>query len=415
MKPRRWPKRFWKSGLKMTIDDLKKKIKKLGLTIDGDSGRMLVEWQKVPFSEADRPYWAGLSSIDGVGPNTLPLLISCFGSAKNVLFADKELLTQAGIPVNVSARIVGFYGKSDIKKWFVRALNPEPNINLSFLTPKDKVFPERLLTMAGAPSHLWAWGDKKILNQKRIVAGVGTRKITPYGRSVTEILAEGLAVRGVTVVSGLMYGVDEAAQRTVLKNNGIVIGVWAGGVTGQSLGSRFRLAREIVLNKGVVVSEFSFDKFPFKGTFPSRNRIVSGLAAGVVITEAAVKSGSLITADCALDQGKPVGAVPGPITSPLSEGPNELLKNGATPITNIIDILNMCGFSGEVLGKSLQYLPKNSKEKLILKLLADQNLTVDDLVRNSSFPISEVSETLTSLELSGAVGQVGEEWRATVL
>jgi len=395
----------------MTIDDLKKKIKKLGLTIDGDSGRILIEWKKVPFAETDRPYWAGLSSIDGVGPNALPLLVSCFGSAKEVLFADKELLTQAGLPPNVAARIVGFSGRKDINHWFNQALHPEPNINLSFLTPKDKDFPERLLAMAGGPSHLWVWGDKQILNQKRIVAVVGTRKITPYGRMVTEELAENLAVHGVTVVSGLMYGVDEAAQRAALKSKGIVIGVWAGGITRKSFGSRARLAYEIVSNQGAVVSEFSFDKYPFKGTFPARNRIVSGLAAGVVITEGAVKSGSLITADCALDQGKPVGAVPGPITSGLSEGPNELLKNGATPITNIMDILNMCGFSGKEFGKSVQYLPKNGNEKLILKLLADQNLTVDDLIRKSSLSFSEVSETLTSLELSRAVGQVGEEWR----
>ena len=395
----------------MTIDDLKKKIKKLGLTIDGDSGRVLVEWKKVPFAEADRPYWAGLSSIDGVGPNALPLLVSCFGSAKEVLFTDKGLLEQAGLPINVAARIVGFSGRKDINHWFNQALHPEPNINLSFLTPKDKEFPERLISMAGCPSHLWVWGDKQILNQKRIVAVVGTRKITPYGRMATETLAEGLAVRGVTVVSGLMYGVDEVGQRSALKNKGFVIGVWAGGITRKSFGSRSRLAYEIVSNKGAVVSEFSFDKFPFKGAFPSRNRIVSGLAAGVVITEAAIKSGSLITADCALDQGKPVGAVPGPITSPLSEGPNELLKNGATPVTNVMDILNMCGLTGKDFGEAIQYIPKNENEKLILKLLADQNLTVDDLIRKSSLSVSEVSETLTSLELSGAAGQMGEEWR----
>jgi len=399
----------------MTIDDLKKKIKKLGLTIDGDSGRILIEWKKVPFAEADRPYWAGLSSIDGVGPNTLPLLVSCFGSAKEVLSADRELLKQSGLPISVAARIAGFSGRRDMNNWFNQALNPEPNINLSFLTPKDKEFPERLLAMAGSPSHLWVWGDKQILNQKRIVAVVGTRKITPYGRMATEILAEGLAVRGVTVVSGLMYGVDEAAQRAALKSKGIVIGVWAGGITRKSFGSRARLAYEIVANKGAVVSEFSFDKVPFKGTFPARNRIVSGLSAGVVITEAAVKSGSLITADCALDQGKPVGAVPGPITSPLSDGPNELLKNGATPIINVSDILEMCGFTAKDLGEPISYLPKNENEKLILKLLADQNLTVDDLVRMSSLLIASVSETLTTLELSGVVGQVGEEWRANIL
>ena len=258
-------------------------------------------------------------------------------------------------------------------------------------------------------------GNKEILNQKRIVAVVGTRKITPYGRIVTEDLAGALAVRGVTVISGLMYGVDEIAQRAALKSKGIVIGVWAGGITRKSFGSRARLAYEVVSNNGAVISEFSFDKFPFKGTFPARNRIVSGLAAGVVITEAAIRSGSLITADCALDQGKPVGAVPGAVTSPLSEGPNELLKNGATPITNVADILNMCGFANKGIDNPVLYLPKNDNEKIILKFLADQNLTVDDLVRMSSIPISEVSGTLTSLELSGVVGQIGEEWRANIL
>ena len=399
----------------MTIEDLKKKIKKLGLTVDGDNGRVLIEWKKVPFAESDRPYWAGLSSIDGVGPNSLPLLVSCFGGAREVLFADKELLIQAGLPTNVAIRIVGFPGRNDINKWFYRALNPEPDIKLSFLTPKDKEFPDRLKNMSGSPSHLWVWGNKEILNQKRIVAVVGTRKITPYGRIVTEDLAGALAVRGVTVISGLMYGVDEIAQRAALKSKGIVIGVWAGGITRKSFGSRARLAYEVVSNNGAVISEFSFDKFPFKGTFPARNRIVSGLAAGVVITEAAIRSGSLITADCALDQGKPVGAVPGAVTSPLSEGPNELLKNGATPITNVADILNMCGFANKGIDNPVLYLPKNDNEKIILKFLADQNLTVDDLVRMSSIPISEVSGTLTSLELSGVVGQIGEEWRANVL
>ena len=399
----------------MTIEDLKKKIKKLGLTVDGDNGRVLIEWKKVPFAESDRPYWAGLSSIDGVGPNSLPLLVSCFGGAREVLFADKELLIQAGLPTNVAIRIVGFPGRNDINKWFYRALNPEPDIKLSFLTPKDKEFPDRLKNMSGSPSHLWVWGNKEILNQKRIVAVVGTRKITPYGRIVTEDLAGALAVRGVTVISGLMYGVDEIAQRAALKSKGIVIGVWAGGITRKSFGSRARLAYEVVSNNGAVISEFSFDKFPFKGTFPARNRIVSGLAAGVVITEAAIRSGSLITADCALDQGKPVGAVPGAVTSPLSEGPNELLKNGATPITNVADILNMCGFANKGIDNPVLYLPKNDNEKIILKFLADQNLTVDDLVRMSSIPISEVSGTLTSLELSGVVGQIGEEWRANIL
>lgn len=395
----------------MTIDDLKKKIKKLGLTVDGENGRVLVEWKKVPFIESDRPYWAGLSSIDGVGPSTLPLLVSCFGSAKDVMSADRQLLAQAGLPEKVVGRIIGFSGRKNISSWFNQALHPEPNIHLSFLVPKDKEFPVRLIVMAGSPSHLWVWGDKQILNQKRIVAVVGTRKITPYGRMVTEDLTKSLAVHGVTVVSGLMYGVDEAGQRAALKNRGIVIGVWAGGITKQSFGSRARLAYEIVANKGAVVSEFSIDKVPFKGTFPARNRIVSGLAAGVVITEAAIKSGSLITADCALDQGKPVGAVPGPITSPLSEGPNELLKNGATPITNVVDILNMCGLANKDFGNRFLYLPKNDNEKIIFRLLADQNLTVDDLVRMSSIPISEVSGTLTSLELSGVIGQVGEEWK----
>lgn len=396
----------------MTIEDLKKKIKKLGLRVDSDSGEVLVEWEKIPFSEEDRPYWAALSAIDGAGPMVLPMLISCFGSARQVFRIRKELLQETKVNGKTIDRLLQFGKQVDIQKWHRQAIQPQAEIKLKFLVPADAGFPQKLLRFSHGPSQLWVWGEAKVLSAVKPIAVVGTRKITPYGKAVTTTIAEKLAQHGCVIVSGLMYGVDEVAMRAALKSGGKVIGVWAGGLTRESLGSRFRLACEIVDAGGAVVSEFSFDKMPFKGTFPSRNRIVSGLSLGVAVTEGAIRSGSLITANHALEQGRPVGAVPGSITSPMSAGPNELLKLGATPITSAEDILTMCGISVKTIAhRNLEYSPQTEDERIILQLLAQNSMTTDELVRTSRLLVPRVSEILTNLELENVVRQIGEEWQ----
>ena len=390
----------------MTIDDVKKKLEKLGLEIDRESGKILVEWEKIPFEEFDRPYWAALSSVDGVGPSTLPMLVAGFGSANAALNAAADELQIIGLSRNVSERIVRM-GKNDIGLWFRHASS-----GLRFIVPKDDEFPKTLLELEHGPSQLWVWGDPSLLSFNRIVAVVGTRKISPYGKEVTSLLSQKLATYGCVIVSGLMYGVDEAAMRAGLSNQGKIIGVWAGGLTRSSLGSRYRLAADIVQRGGVVISEFSPDHVPQKGMFPARNRIVSGLSRGVVVTEGAIKSGSLITASTAMEQGKPVGAVPGPITSLISAGPNELLKLGATPVTTAEEILVMCGISGDgKKGEKSLFVAKNDIQKAIVSVLSLRPLTIDELARETKRSVSEIGEQLTELEMFEVVRQMGEEWK----
>lgn len=401
----------------MTIEELKKRVEKLGLRVDRESGKILVEWEKIPFEESDRPYWAALSSIDGIGPATFPILVAGFGSAEAVFRATSIELRAVGLSEKIAERVVEI-GKNNIPMWFQNSMRMiatslgTTSDSLHFLVPKDADFPPSLLKLEHGPSQLWAWGDTSLLLDDRIVAVVGTRKISPYGKAITSELSEQLGTRGCTVVSGLMYGVDECAMQGAISGGGKTIGVWAGGLTRSSLGSRFALALDVVKHGGVVISEFSPDHTPQKGMFPARNRIVSGLSRGVVVTEGAIKSGSLITANAAMEQGKPVGAVPGPVTSVVSGGPNELLKLGATVVTTAAEVMAMCGISTRsAQSKKFDFKAKNGVESAIFQALSSQPLTADELARTTSFSISDIGENLTNLDLLGVVKQIGEEWK----
>jgi len=393
----------------MTIDDLKKSIEKIGLAIDDASGQVLVDWEKIPWKNWDRPYWAALSSILGIGPQLLATLIAYFGSAKAVFNKTHSQLQSIKLPEKLIQAILQFKKVDQIPDWFTSQ-------KLSFLAAPEEDFPRELRRQSCSPSHLWVWGNIKILNSRLPLAIVGTRKITPYGKDITYELSARLSGRGVTVVSGLMYGVDEVAMRAALESGRRVVGVWAGGLTPASFGSRFRLAREVVAAGGAVVSELPPAQMPNKGLFPARNRIVAGMSKGILVTEGAVKSGSLITAGFGMEQGKPIFAVPGPVTSSLSAGPNELLKLGAHAVTRAEDIFAVLGINdksptpdGEE--NQFEYQPKNSVEAKILDILKSGPLSVDEIVRQTNLSISQVGETLIELDLAAAVRQMGDQWK----
>ncbi len=393
----------------MTIDDLKKTIEKIGLAVDDASGEILVEWEKIPWKDQDRPYWAALSSIHGVGPQLLATLIAYFGSASRVFHQTDKALQSIKLPEKLIQAILQFRKVRQIPDWFASQ-------KLSFLAAPEKDFPRLLRLQSSSPSHLWVWGNIEILNPRLPLAVVGTRKITPYGKDITYELSSQLSGRGVTVVSGLMYGVDEVAMRAALESGRRVVGVWAGGLTRVSLGSRYGLAKDIVAAGGAVVSELPPGEMPNKGLFPARNRIVAGMSKGVLVTEGAVKSGSLITAGFGMEQGKPIFAVPGPVTSSLSAGPNELLKLGAHAVTRSDDIFAVLGINDKLSapdGKENQfeYQPKNSVEAQILDGLKSGPLTIDELVRLSHVKIADAGAALIELDLAGAVKQIGDQWK----
>lgn len=399
---------------RMTIDDLKKTIEKIGLAVDGDSGEVLVEWAKIPFSEEDRPYWAALSSILGIGPRTLPVLIAGFGSAEAVFHQSKSSLSSIELSEKVIAAILHYKKERNIPDWFnkIRAAaagRPESK----FITAVDPEFPPLLRQFRGAPCQLWVWGNAQVLSANLPIAVVGTRKMSYYGREATTRLVKGLSGRNCVIVSGLMYGVDETAMRAALGSKGLVVGVWAGGLTRQSLGSRWNLASAIVGSGGAVVSEFPASQLPHKTLFPARNRIVSGLSRAVIVTEGAVKSGSLITARFAMEQGRSVLAVPGPITSQTSAGANELIKLGAHLITDSQDVFDLLGYKGHQSKFSppeLAFEPQNESQAAVYSALREKSMSADEIVRATAMSAGQVGEILVELELLSIAAKIGEDW-----
>jgi DNA processing protein len=274
-------------------------------------------------------------------------------------------------------------------------------------------YPLSLKEIKDRPAQISILGNNDNLSkfkslQSGILAVVGTRNVTDYGRKITASLVSQLVDMGVTIVSGIMYGVDEISHRTAVSQGGFTVGVWAGGIDTLFHTSREATARKI-LQSGVIISEYELGLKPQIWTFPARNRIVAGLSQAVLITEAAIASGSLITAGFAAEMGREVLAVPGPITSPLSQGVNHLIKSGAKMVSDIDDILPVLGiFTKRNLG-SLRKLEdilcsaKTDQEKKLIKSLGNNHKDADSLIRETGMSAGEVSALLTQMELSGVV------------
>ncbi|OGG14212.1 DNA protecting protein DprA [Candidatus Gottesmanbacteria bacterium RIFCSPHIGHO2_01_FULL_39_10] len=209
-----------------------------------------------------------------------------------------------------------------------------------FISIGDKRYPSLLREIPDPPKSLYVRGDVSLLgNEIRRIGVVGTRKVTEYGKDVTRRLTRDLVKAGYSIVSGMASGVDTVAHQTAIENNGVTIAVLGAGIDVIYPTPNQNLYWNIIKKYGCVISEFPPGKITSKVQFASRNRIISGISQGVVVTEGGEFSGSLITASCALDQGREVFAVPGPITSKFSKGPAFLLKNGAKMVTGISDIL----------------------------------------------------------------------------
>lgn len=236
------------------------------------------------------------------------------------------------------------------------------------------------------------------------VAIVGSRKISAYGRTVTARLAGELAKQGVVIVSGLAYGVDSVAHRAALEAGGLTIAVLPSSLEAIYPAAHRNLARQIVEQGGALLSEYSDIGPVWKNQFIERNRIVSGIADALLITEAAINSGTMHTARFALEQGKEVLAVPGNITSQTSEGTNNLLKTGATPVTSVQDVLNALGLK-PLVKKVVK--GGNPSEQLILDLLGTDIADGSDLLARSDLQAGEFSSAMVMLEITGKIRAVG--------
>ncbi len=277
------------------------------------------------------------------------------------------------------------------------------------LTAKSGTMPARLLQVSPPPSKLFVLGDTlESLLKKPCLAVVGSRAVSPYGRLVTTELVEAAARAGVTIISGLALGVDGLAHYAALNAHGGTIAVLPSHVTEVYPASHRQLAQQILQNGGVLVSEYPPGTNARRENFIERNRLVSGLADAVLITEAAEKSGTLHTARFALEQGRDVLVVPGNINSPNSKGTNTLLKAGAEPITCPEDILGH--FNIHETTEQMELIGNNAEEQVILDLLRQGVTDASELHALSKLATHTFNQTLTMLEISGRIKPSAGNW-----
>ena len=282
-------------------------------------------------------------------------------------------------------------------------------MEINRIRPDEHNFTQRLANIANPPKSLCFMG-KLPTSGAPVVAIVGSRKPSAYGREVTEQLASDLATAGCIIVSGLALGIDGIAQKAALEAGGTVIGVIPNELPDISPQTNYKLAMNIIKNGGAILSEWKKGdgKIVNRWSFLERNRLVSGLADAVIITEAAERSGTLNTAAHALSQGRDVFAVPGNITSPLSAGCNALLKQGAYPATEAKDILQI--IAPEQLkkpGQSQLPLGSSPEETIIISLIASGVRSGDQLQQQSGLSASNFSTVLTMLEINGVIKPLG--------
>lgn len=284
------------------------------------------------------------------------------------------------------------------------------------ITPDQHIFTQKLHDIAKPPSSLCYVGQLPETSPP-VVAIVGTRKPSKYGVEVTQRLAYDLAKHGIVIVSGLALGVDAIAHKAALDASGITLAVIVNQLPDISPKTNISLARQIVANGGAIISEnVDPDKnYIAKHSFLWRNRLVSGLSDAVIITEASAQSGTLNTAGHALNQGREVFVVPGNITSPLSEGCNNLLKQGAVPVTEAKDIIEIIApgllKNSKSNGQSRLPIGDTPAENIILQLISTGQRDGEILQQQSSLSASEFATSLTMLEINGIIKPLGaNQW-----
>ncbi|WP_031514380.1 DNA-processing protein DprA [Desulfofalx alkaliphila] len=358
-----------------------------------------------------RLYWLAWQLImPGVGKR-LWRIIDFFGGPQQAWQAGETALAEVpGITRGTVERLV----------WQQKNINIEQEVErlhkhkISFVTYEDENYPRRIRDIFDPPPVLFVKGSLEPLTDNA-VALVGSRRATAYGRAVAQRLSAELAQRRVAVVSGAARGVDSSAHRGAMGAGGYTVAVLGCGLDVVYPPENARLLDEIA-RKGAVLSEFPLGARPEAWHFPSRNRIISGLCKVVVVVEAANKSGALITADLALEQGRDVMAVPGSIYSKLSEGAHKLIKQGAKPVTSVEDILEELGidtlFNGEYKGKATG-LKLSLTEQAVYKELSGDPLYLEELIQKVSSSSQEVMAALMFLEIKGLIKKLpGKKYAA---
>lgn len=352
----------------------------------------------------EEKYLVALGAFYPFGPVRINLLRKYFKKTKQIWKADKNRLLEVGLKPSVVRKFINYRKKFDFDSFFAGL----DKLKIDYITIDSDKYPVNLKKLEDAPTVLFVKG-KLDASDVNSVAIVGSRKMTSYGKEVTERFAGELTQVGVTIVSGLAFGVDVVALRTAVETGGRSIAVLASGLDSITPRSNEWLGRKIVNSGGALVSEYPPGTDVLKAFFPYRNRIISGLSKAVIVVEGMEKSGTLHTASHAAKQGREVFAVPGQITSPMSGAPHFLIKNGARLATDANDILEELDMQLKVDRDAMEkVLPADEVEKKLLKTLENEEMHIDEIARTQKIDVNVVTSKLTMMELKGLVKNVGD-------
>lgn len=367
------------------------------------------------FNLKSSKYLFGFSLISEISPNRFKKICKSFETIEEAWKSPKVKLMKifgdkTGEKIHRKINNVNLEKELEI-------LNKE---KIKIITPKfyfkdfsginSDLFPERLSHINSSPFVLFAKGNLKILNQNQIGI-IGTRRPTHYGKQVLEKLGPKIALSGLIITSGMAIGIDTLAHGIALENKQPTIAVLGSGLSEKILQKSFNytLSKEIIEKNGLLISEypplFSASKF----TFPARNRIISGISLGILIVEAAERSGTLITARYALEQNREIFAIPGNIFSLQSVGTNKLIKQGAEPVTSSEDIFRSLNLKDFSTAKKINAKPEfeDDLEELIYNKLSLEPEPIDKLILKCNLDISSISIKLSIMELKGIIKNVG--------
>ncbi len=345
-------------------------------------------------------FWIALRLVAGVGNVFYKRLIAAFGTPERVFAAPFEELVQVeGIPQAVADRIrhsADFGAAGEV----LAQIRKE---GAGVITLTDPRYPVLLKQINDPPPFLYTKGRPETLSAGPCVALVGTRFPSPYGEEVTAEIALALVSQGFTIVSGMAKGIDAIAHRTALEHRGSTIAVWGTGIDRVYPAENRQLAHGLADN-GLILSEYPPGTPPLDMNFPERNRIISGLSLAVIVTEASLNSGTMITVSHALDQGRDVFAVPGQIYSMMSQGTNRLIKHGCAMVDTVDSLITE--IRALVPKQEGGEPPVTQEHADLLSLLSPEPMDLDTLIAQSKFDTAKVMSMLTEMEIRGVVKQL---------
>ncbi len=351
----------------------------------------------------DKKYVLWLSRIKKIGLHTKLKLLKCFKTGNAIFLAtENELINSKVLNLDLIKIVMSYQDENYINNY----LEELASMRISYSTINCEDYPHLLKNIVSPPMVLYYLGTLPNHNDT-LVSIIGTRRPSMYGKNVTAKLSSDLAKHGVTIVSGMARGIDTLASLSAIDGNGKTIAVLGSSVDICYPPENKDVMKKII-NNGCVISEFPPKTKPHPAYFPMRNRIISGLSQATLVIEATVQSGTLITVDHALEQGRDVFAVPGNITSKQSEGTNNLIKDGAMSVTSFIDVINLLQIDNSSINMDNSNQNKTTdnftdEEQCVYNFISDEAIFFEDLMNRAKISVPDLQHILTMLEIKGAI------------